>query len=124
MKLYLTRAIVGLGGTLAIVAVAAALPGLWSGQGGRDFRPQALNAAVLLFAFAWVLARKFHWRVGDCFLTLFLVEVLSLFVIGHFSGSHGIDYFNLQWLGFLNLFVGLPWLGGFVVAALWSKPSA
>lgn len=109
---------------LLIAALSVALPGLWGGAGGRDFRPQATNAAVLFFAFAIILRRKFLWRAGDFLFALFFIEAITLAVIGHFSGSQGLDsfdYFNLHWLAFMNLFIGLPWLGGYALAVLWPK---
>jgi len=121
MKPYLSRAALGVLGTLGSVAVGVALPGLWPAAGGRDFGPRGANAAVLLVILAFILRRNLLWRAGDFLLTVVLVGVLSLAIIGRFSGTQGFNYFNLHWLGFINLFIGLPCLGGFALAALWPK---
>jgi len=115
---------------LAMVFCAAAAmltPPIWQGLGGRDFRPQATNMAILLIVVAVAFRRGLRWDALDFVLALTVAEVITLSVIAYFSGLtwlKAFDSFNLSWLAGMNLFIGLPWLVGFALGSLWLRYSA
>ena len=112
---------------IAMVLCAAAgifIPPFWQGVSGRDFRPQAATMAVLILILGVVFRRALRWHVLDFVFGLVAAEFLTLCVIAHFSGFTGVElfhWFNLSWLAFMSLFVGLPWLVGLGVGSIWLK---
>ena len=97
---------------------------LWHGISGRGFYPEATTMAILIFLLAVVFRRAFRWIVLDFILGLLIVEVITLAVIADVSGLTGLetfDSFNLLWLAFMNLFIGLPWLLGYGLGSLWLR---
>ncbi len=112
---------------VACAAVALLLPPLWTGISGRDFRPQATAMAILLVVAAIGLRRGLRWPVMPLVLGLAAIELLTLLVIAAFSGYGGtglLDEFNLLWLAYMNLFIGLPWLLGLVAGSIWLRRAA
>lgn len=124
MKTLLLRLIAAYVGTWVCV-IASALAWLpASSRLGRDFRPMAATAGLLLLVLGAVARGRLGWRLGDFLGSVAAVEVTLLLLISHFSGSTGrhlLDAFNLRWWAFLSLFFGLPWLGGYVVGCAWLK---
>jgi hypothetical protein len=111
-------------GTLLMILCAVGavfIPPLWQGAGGRDFRPQAFTMALLIFALASLLRAWRHWPMSEFIGAFLCAEFFTLCVIAHFSGNTWLqilDRFNMLWLGWMSLFVGLPWLLGLVVGSL------
>ncbi len=100
------------------------IPSLWQGVSGRDFRPQATTMAVLILVLAIVFRRAFRWQFLEFIFGLVAVELLTLWIIAQFSGFTGPELFhrfNLSWLAFMSIFVGLPWLTGFGLGSLWLR---
>jgi hypothetical protein len=82
--------------------------------------------AVLILVCAIVFRRVLRWHVLDFVLGWFAAEFVTLCVIAHFTGFTGLEvfnHFNLSWLAFMSLFVGLPWLVGLGIGSLWLKLS-
>lgn len=110
-------------GWILVAAVLAlyVLPTPWDGLGGRDFRPHGANLFVLLVASGLALRYAFRWSWISLLGGLVIIEVATLLLIGHFSGSEGADLltsFNLRWLAFVNIFIAIPWLVG-VASGSW-----
>lgn len=120
MKKLLLRSITACVGVWACV-VAAGLAWLPFGNRlGRDLRPAATTAGLLVLAFGILVRRHLGWRFRDFLGAAVAAEVALLLLVSHFSGASGarlLDPFNLRWWAFLNLFVGLPWLGGYVLGS-------
>jgi hypothetical protein len=112
---------------LAMALCAAAgffIPSLWQGSSGRDFGPQSAAVAILILILGVVFRRALRWHVLDFLFGLLAAEFLALCTIAYFSGFTGLelfDLFNLTWLGFVSLFLGLPWLVGLGVGSIWLK---
>ncbi len=108
-----------------VCVIAGALAWLpVSNRLGRDFRPVAATAGVLLLVFGALARGRLGWRFRDFLGGAAAAEVTLLLLISHFSGSTGtqlLDSFNLRWWASLSLFVGLPWLAGYVVGCAWLK---
>jgi hypothetical protein len=103
-------------------AVALAVPPLWQGVSGRDFRPQATTMAILILGVGIALRRGLRWPVADLILGLLLTEIVTLSIIAKLSGStwpETFNPFNLWWLAFMNIFIGLPWLLALVIGSVW-----
>ena len=111
-------------GMIICAGIAALLPGLWTGVSGRDFRPQATTAGILILVLSFLLTYKFRWAWLDILLSIIPTQFIILFLIGHFSGFTGfeyLDWFNIQWLLFMNLFICFPWLLGALIGLLCNK---
>jgi hypothetical protein len=109
-------------GTILCAVIAFLVPVWQYGSLSRDFRPQAFTMGVLIVGLSFALRYKYDWRLIDMVLGLLVVELITLSIIGSFSGStwlHLFHPFNLRWLAFMNLFMGLPWLLGFGFGSLW-----
>jgi hypothetical protein len=109
-------------GTILCAVLSFLVPLLQHGSLSRDFRPQAFTMGALIVGLSFALRCRFRWRVIDVVLGLLVVEFMALSIIGYFSGStwlHLFHPFNLRWLAFMNLFMGLPWLLGFGFGSLW-----
>jgi len=95
------------------------------GYGIRDMLPFIIMAILILAAssaFRWLS----KWAIKDFVASLFIANLIVLFIISHFSESIGIDIldrYNLELLVFMNLFIGLPWAVGFGIGSLilWEK---
>ena len=105
-----------------ICAVAGAfLPGLWSEVSGRDFRPQAVNAGILILVVSFLLRYRFKWPIFQMLLCLVPTQFIILLCISNFSGFTGtelLDEFNLGWLFFMNIFIGSPWIIGIFIGSI------
>ena len=78
--------------------------------------------AGLLLVLSVLFRGRLGWRLLNLIIALFLVEIITLIIIGHFSGYTGykiLDSFNLEWLAYMNLFTGLPWLLGLGAGSIW-----
>lgn len=120
MNTFYRLAIADLGVSLCVVA-GLFLPTFWDGISGRDFRPNATNAGILIFIFAIILRFGYHWPVKVLVLSIIPILGLTLLGIGIFSGYIGTDLlnpFNIMWFFYLNLFIGIPWLVGIGVASI------
>lgn len=118
----LVQIIMALCAMVLCVVAASLLPAPWQGISGRDFRPQATTMAVLLALLALFLRGKLRWRPANLVGALLIMEIAILLLISYFSGYGGrqlVNGFNLSWLLFLNIFVGLPWLAGLATGQLW-----
>jgi hypothetical protein len=52
---------------------------------------------------------------------LAVVEAISLLTVGYFSGAMGpelLSPFNLLWLAYINLVLGLPWILGAAIGSV------
>lgn len=124
MKARLARAAIAPVAITLCAVAATRLPPLWQGVSGRDFRPSATMVAFLIFTLAILMRAGFRWAPLDFILGVLPVEVMTLLGIAFFSGYtwFGIfDSFNLLWLGWLNLYLGLPWLAGPLLGSVWLK---
>ena len=109
--------------------LASLLPGLWTGAGGRDFLPQAFNAAVLILALSVIIRSKVKWPILHMILCLIPVQFIVLISMSFFSGysilqifsSFDLFYDFLQWLLLVDLFIGAPWVAGVFIGALFLK---
>ena len=109
-------------GTILCAIISLLVPVLQHGSVGRDFRPQAFTMGALIVVLSFAIRSRFSWRIIDVSLGLLVVELITLSIIGYFSGStwlHLFHPFNFRWLAFMNLFMGLPWLLGFGFGSLW-----
>jgi hypothetical protein len=111
-------------GILLCAVVANLMPPLWPGVSGRDFRPQEIVMAVMLFILSALLrgAAKWHWV--NLVAALAIVEIITMAIISYFTGYTGAEIFdssNLEWLAFMNKYIGLPWLLGLGIGSLWLK---
>ena len=120
MKTFWRFVIADLGMILCVV-IGLFLPTFWQGMGGRDFRPNATNAAILIFILSVILRFRFQWTVILLVLSLLPIQLITLICIGYLSGYTGFHSFNLGWLLHLNFFIGLPWLLGIAVASIAQK---
>ena len=112
---------ISVGGVLALTVAAAYLPSAWQGQSGRGMHPWLLNTGILLFLFAAVLRGVLRYPVLDFFLTLLIMEAITLWIISYYSGFTGIavlNSFNRSWFFGISLFVAPPWLAGLGVGSL------
>jgi len=122
MKLRILQIGIAVIGILMCALVAAFLPPLWQGVSGRDFRPQATTMAFFLLVLSILFRGFLRWRLLNLMIALFIVEIITLTIIAYFSGYTGIgilDSFNLEWLAFMNIFIGLPWLLGLGTGSVW-----
>ena len=105
-----------------ICAVAGAfLPGLWSGVSGRDFRPQAVNAGILILVVSFLLRYRFKWPILQMLLCLVPTQFIILLCISNFSGFSGSELFNefnLGWLFFMDIFIATPWIIGIFIGSI------
>jgi hypothetical protein len=90
--------------------------------------PAGVIAALLLIAFAIFLRRICRMSLWVMVTALILVECM---VLSSICGDQYrqdrldvLDPFNLQWLAFMNLSIGLPWVLGMVIGNIWLKRSA
>jgi len=81
----------------------------------------SIGIALVIFGYAFFLARYRHWSANIFFLTLLLFLPMTFMLIIYFSGNAGLDRFNLNWLSGLSLPVVLPWLAGLAVARMIDK---
>lgn len=105
---------------LAAVIALYVIPAPWQGMGGRDLRPQGSSLFVLLLSSSMILRYTFRWSWYSLLGGLALVEVITLVLIGYFSGSGGADLlspFNLRSLLFANIFLAIPWLAGAAIGS-------
>jgi len=77
---------------------------------GRDFRPTAVMAAVLIASAGFWWHRVRAHGSGEMLASLALTEVLLAGLIVFFTGSPAIDRLFLDWFLAVNLSLGLPWL--------------
>ena len=122
MKHRLVQICIAVIGILICAVVANVLPPLWPGVSGRDFRPQAIVMGIMLFILSTLLrgAAKWHWV--NLVAALAIVEIITMAIISYFTGYTGLETFdtsNLQWLAFMNKYIGLPWLLGLGIGSLW-----
>jgi hypothetical protein len=117
------RSLVGAGLiVLCVIAgsfVTAGLGQIWPDRSmkGRDFWPVAV---VIAGAGVW----WFRSSVGGVWTTLGALGVIEIVVstlICYQSGSRVGDPFFLSWFLGLNLFLGLPWLGGAILGFRWRR---
>ncbi len=102
------------------------IPALWQGVGGRDIRLQLTMMAILILIVGIAFRRALRWHALDFVFGFLAAEFLTLCIVGLFSrytGSELFCWFNLKWLAFMSIFVGLPWLVGLGVGSLWLKIS-
>lgn len=100
---------------LAAILAALAASSMHVSSSGRDFRPHGVALSLILLASGSFFRYIANWPWSSLIAGLVIVECLTLFIIGYFSGSLGTDLFspfNLRWLSAVNLFLGLPWLCG------------
>jgi hypothetical protein len=101
------------------------LPGFWTGISGRDFRPQALNASILIFVVSVILRYKFKWSVTHMICSLIPLQFIVLICISYSTGYNISEIFSaldlLQWLLIANLFISLPWICGTFVGGFFLK---
>ena len=112
---------------IVCVIIGSFLPGLWTGEGGRDFRPQALNAGILILIASIILRYKFKWQSLQMLIALLPTQLIILLCISYFSGFTGteiFDSFNLLWLLFIDLFVVVPWIIGIFIGNFILKKSS
>lgn len=105
----------------AALLSALLVPLVWEGLGGRDFRPAGVVLAVVLVTSAAVFRLRLGWSWGSLLGGLALIEVIALGLIAYFSGETGPDLlseFNLLWLAYINIFIGLPWIFGAAVGSV------
>jgi hypothetical protein len=107
------------------IIVASLLPGFWTGISGRDFRPQALNASILIFVVSLILRYKFKWSVTHMICSLIPLQFIVLICISYSTGYNISEIFSaldlLQWLLIANLFISLPWICGTFVGGFFLK---
>ena len=106
---------------LIATLIALVLPAPWQGLSGRDFRPQGASLSLILLASGMAFRYFLRWPWSSLILGLVAVEIFALLVIGNFSGATGselLSRFNLDWLAFVNLFIGLPWVAGVGIGEL------
>jgi len=104
--------------------MGSVIPGLWSGISGRDFRPQAVNAGILIFILSFVLRYKLHWKISHMLISLIPTQLIILLCISYFSGFTGLElfhWFNLHWLLSIDLFICVPWGLGIIVGIIVKK---
>jgi hypothetical protein len=97
------------------ILLAGILPGLWPGQGGRDFIPQAFTAGIFILFTAIVLRYKCKWPVSHMMLSLLPTQVIVLACTSYFSGYTGkqiLNPFNLEWQFHIDLILCIPWIVG------------
>ena len=112
-------------GILACIATGLFLAyTFWPPVSGRDFRLGAAIAGVLIVVFSSILRAKYKWSLGSLFASLIPVELFTMLIIMSGSGSFSVDFFNLQWLLFLNLFIALPWAIGVGIGSGFIKSKA
>ena len=125
----LIRLMIANAAIIICVAIASLLPGLWMGIGGRDFRPQAFNATILILATSVMIRYKFKWPILHMILYLIPTQFIVLICMSYFSGYtffqllSSFDLFRdfLKWLLFVNLFIGAPWIMGVFIGSLMLK---
>ncbi len=126
MKLFF-RLILATIAIILCVAAAAMLPGLWPGISGRDFRPQAINASIMIGVVAFLLRYRRQWPLAHMLFGLIPSQVIILLVSGYFSGYTGTELlndFNLCWLVQIDIFICSPWLIGTIVGSLMLRRQA
>jgi len=111
------------------IGIAARLPGLWTGSGGRDVIPQALTAAILILVVSTFIRIKLKWRNLNMILYLIPLQMLVLIGMSYFSGYSVLrivfsfdlllDFF--QWLLLVDLFIAMPWVVGVFTGSFWLK---
>ena len=108
---------------IILCAVAASLlPPLWPGESGRDFRPQAIVMGIILFIMAALFRGRMKWHWSNLIAALAIIEIITLAIISYLTGYTGLEIFdtsNLQWMAFMNKYIGLPWLLGLGLGSLW-----
>lgn len=125
MKMFIRLVIVNAAMVICFV-IANLLPGLWTGMGGRDFRPQAFNAAFLILAASIAMRYKFKWPISHMIICLIPTQLIVLISVSYFSGyslfqllgSFDLFYDFLQWLLFVDLYIGVPWIIGVFIGSL------
>ena len=111
------------------IGLASLFPGLWTGVGGRDFRPQAFNAAIFVLATSVVMRYALKWPVLHMMVSLIPIQFIVLISMSYFSGYAIFQIFNsfdlfhdfLQWLLLVDFFIGTPWILGIFVGSLMLK---
>ena len=114
-------------GMLGCVVVAGFATDFLYGDKGRPIVQGGGILALLLLAFAIFLRRTCRLSLWVMVVSLMLAECLTLAIIGSFSGyvwGEILDSFNLEYLAFLNLFIGPPCVLGMVIGTSWLKRSA
>lgn len=122
----LIRPVIANAAMVICFVIANLLPGLWTGMGGRDFRPQAFNAAILILAASIAMRCKLKWPILHMILYLIPTQLIVLISMSYFSGYHlfqilcsfDLFYDFLQWLLFVDLFIGVPWIMGVFIGSL------
>jgi hypothetical protein len=127
MKVFL-RLIIANAAMFICTVAGSFLPELWSGVSGRDFRPQAVNAGILILVVSFLLRYKFKWPIFEMLLSLVPTQFIILLCISYFSGFTGMsifDEFNLGWLFFMDIFIGSPWIIGIFIGSIFlmKKPA-
>lgn len=125
MKIFV-RLVIANAAMVICFVIANLLPGLWTGMGGRDFRPQAFNAAILILATSISMRCKLKWPILHMILCLIPTQLIVFISMSYFSGYHlfqllsSLDLFYdfLQWLFFVDLFIGAPWIIGVFIGSL------
>ena len=103
------------------VLIGSFIPGMWTGVSGRDFRPQAINASILILVTSCFLRYKYKWPILEMFLFLIPTQFIILLFISYFSGyvwSEIFNEFNIQWLLYIDLFVCIPWITGIIIGSI------
>ena len=78
---------------------------------GREFRPAATVAAVLIgLAGLWLHGVRRH-ELWEMLAALAVVEVVVIAAIAVISGSASPDRFFLSWFLGINQYLAVPWLG-------------
>jgi hypothetical protein len=114
-------------GMWCCAVVAAFGTYLLYGDKGRPITQGGVILALLLLAFAIFLRRTCRLSIWAMVAGLILAECITLATIGGCSGEIWFEIFdpsNLQWLAYMNLFIGLPWALGMAIGSIWLKLSA
>jgi hypothetical protein len=122
MKSRLAQIGLAIIGILLCAVAANIIPPLWPGVSGRDFRPQAVVMGILLFIMAALLRGRLKWHWINLIAALAIIEIITLAIISYFTGYTGLETFdtsNMQWMVFMNKYIGLPWLAGVGLSSLW-----
>ena len=125
----LIRLMIANASIIICVGIASLLPGLWMGISGRDFRPQAFNATILILATSVIMRYKLKWPILHMIFYLIPTQFIVLLCTSYFSGYTVFqllcspDLFQdfIQWLLLVDLFIATPWIMGVFIGSFMLK---